>query len=145
VIDGFFRLFVLASLGIVRLPKFRNFSEISRLFELAKILRKFCENSWEISSCLGLKTLFLRQKQGFPNIPNLRDIQNLFYSKLFKNYKKITLKSNFRNCEKLFPTQTFEFKFGLQGLTIVCDYVCFCLLLCVYVCVCVRLCACVCV
>jgi len=36
----FSELFVFASFGIVRLPKFGNFSEISGLFELAKILRK---------------------------------------------------------------------------------------------------------
>ncbi len=36
----FSELFIFISFGIVRLPKFRNFSEISGLFELAKILRK---------------------------------------------------------------------------------------------------------
>jgi len=71
--------------------------------------QKFCKKSSEISSdqkslLLGQKTLFLWQKQGFPNIPNLRDIWNLFYSKFSKNYKKITSKSNFYFCKKLVPT-----------------------------------------
>jgi hypothetical protein len=67
----FSKLFVFVSFGIVRFPKFGNFLEISGLFKLA------------------YKFLFLRQKQGFPNIPNLRYLQNLFYSKLSKNYKKL--------------------------------------------------------
>ncbi len=60
------------------------------------------------------QTLFLRvlgskfkkqgQKQGFSNIPNLRKIRNLFYSKLSENYEKMTLKLNFGNREKLVPT-----------------------------------------
>jgi len=62
----------------------------------------------------------LGQKQGFPNIPNLRNIWNVFYSKLSKNYEKMMLKLNFENCENLVPAQipnrTFEFKFGMQGL-----------------------------
>jgi hypothetical protein len=45
------------------------------------------------------------QKHGFPNIPNLRKIRNLFNLKLSKNYEKMTLKLNFRNREKLVPTQ----------------------------------------
>jgi hypothetical protein len=43
-------------------------------------------------------------------------------SKLSKNIEKITLNSNFGNCEKLVPTRKltrkFEFKFGMQGLTV---------------------------
>jgi hypothetical protein len=66
------------------------------------------------------KTGLWGQKQGFPNIPNLRKIQNIFYSKLSENYEKIMLKLNFENRKKLVPTQiptrTFEFKFGMQGL-----------------------------
>jgi hypothetical protein len=42
-------------------------------------------------------------------------------SEISKNIEKITLNSNFGNCEKLVPTrkptQKFEFKFGMQGLT----------------------------
>jgi len=38
-----------------------------------------------------------------------------------KHYEKMKLKSNFENCEKLVQTQiltqTFEFKFGMQGLS----------------------------
>ncbi len=64
------------------------------------------------------------KKQGFPNIPNLQKIRNLFYSKLSKNYKKlqkITLKLNLGNCKKLVPTRKptrmFGLKFGMQGLS----------------------------
>jgi len=63
---------------------------------------------WVKKPCFGG---FWGQKQGFPNIPNLRKIWNLFYSKLSKNYKKMMLKLNFGNHEKLVPT------FGMQGLT----------------------------
>ncbi len=70
----------------------------------------------------GQKQGFLGQKQGFLNIPNLRNIQNFFYSELSKNYEKMTLKLNFENCKKLIPTRiptrTFQFKFGMQGLII---------------------------
>ncbi len=36
-------------------------------------------------------------------------------SEFSKHYEKMMLKSNFENCQKLVPTQTFEFKFGMQG------------------------------
>jgi len=68
------------------------------------------------------KPLFWGQKQGFSNIWYLRKIQNLFYSKLSENYEKMTLKSNFGNCEKLVPTWKltwiwmFGLKIGMQGL-----------------------------
>jgi len=43
------------------------------------------------------------------------------FTEYYKNYKKIMLKLNFGNREKLvktqIPTRTFEFKFGMQGLT----------------------------
>ncbi len=76
---------------------------------------------------LGQKILFLRQKlgvlgqkQGFPNFPNILNIRNLFYSELSKNYKKMILKSNFGNQEKLIPirklTLMFGLKFGMQGI-----------------------------
>jgi len=90
-----------------------------RFFVLAKIL----QNSSEIilgqkplfldqkPLFLSQKTLFLKQKQGLwgqkqgsPKIPNLRNIRYLFYSELSKNYKKMMLKSNLENCEKLVPT-----------------------------------------
>ncbi len=61
---------------------------------------------------LGQKNLFLRQKQGFSNIPNLRNILNLFYPKFSKNYKKMMSKS--KVCEKLVPTRIFDFKFGAE-------------------------------
>jgi len=67
----FSKFFIFASFRIVPFSKFRNFSEKSGFSELAKIL--------EIN---------LGQKQGFPNIPNSRNIQNLFYSKFSENYKK---------------------------------------------------------
>ncbi len=50
---------------------------------------------------LGQKNLFLRQKQGFLNIPNLWNIQNLFYSELSENYKndvKIKLRKSQKTC-----------------------------------------------
>jgi len=54
------------------------------------------------------------RKQGFPNF------RKLFYSKLSKNYEKMTLNSNFGNCQKLVRTQKltrkFGYKFGMQGL-----------------------------
>jgi len=79
--------------------------------------QKFRKNSSEIS--LGQNPV--SEKQGFPNIPNLRNIWNLLYSELSENYENMTLKLNFENCKKLVPTQiptrTFEFKFGMQGLT----------------------------
>ncbi len=43
-------------------------------------------------------------KQGFPNI---RKFQKLFYSEISENYEKMTLNSNFGNCEKLVPTRKF--------------------------------------
>ncbi len=67
-------------------------------------------------SIFEAKTWVWGQKQGSPNIPNIRKIQNLFYSKLSQNYGKMTLKSSFGNREKLVPTKTFECKFGMQGL-----------------------------
>jgi len=48
-----------------------------------------------------------------------RKIENSEFS---KHYKKMTLKLNFKNCEKLvpsrIPTQKFQFKFGMQGLNL---------------------------
>jgi len=48
-------------------------------------------------------------------------ITAVLYSELSENYENMTLKLNFENCKKLVPTQiptrTFEFKFGMQGLT----------------------------
>ncbi len=103
----FTKLFVFTSFRIVQLPKFGNFAKISVFFNL----QKFRENSLEIS---------LGQKQGFPNIPNLKNIWNLFYSKLSKKFEKIMLKLNFENHEKLIPTRiptrTFKFKLGMRGL-----------------------------
>jgi len=99
--------FIFASFGIVWLPKFGNFSPNSQ---------KFCKKTLEISP--GQKTLFLGQKQGFPNIPNLRNILNLFYSEFSKNYKNMTLKSNFYFWEKHVPTRIIEFKFGMQGISV---------------------------
>ncbi len=71
---------------------------------------KFCEKSSEISS--GQKPLIWRQKQefwgqkqGFLNIPNLQNFQNLFYSEFSKNYEKMALKLNFYFHKKLVPTQ----------------------------------------
>jgi len=64
------------------------------------------------SKFLSQKTLFLRQKvqkQGFPNVQKFR---KLFYSKLSKNYEKMTFNSNFKNLEKLVPTQKPSRKFG---------------------------------
>jgi len=43
----FSELFVFASFGIVRFSKFRNFPEISSLFELAKILQKYLGNNFQ--------------------------------------------------------------------------------------------------
>jgi len=108
-------------------PNF-SFSQVSELFRFwsSEIFRKnlffpnlqkFCKKSSEISS--GQKTLFLRQKQGFANILNLWNIQNLLFSKFSKNYQKMTSKLNFYICEKLVPTQIptriFELEFGMQG------------------------------
>jgi len=68
----------------------------------------------------GVKVKKQGQIQGFPNIPNLWKIQNLFYSKLSENYEKMTLKLIFGNREKLVPTRKptrmFGLKFGMQGL-----------------------------
>jgi len=36
----------------------------------------------------GVKVKKQCQKEGFPNIPNLQKIWNLFYSELSKNHKK---------------------------------------------------------
>jgi len=113
------------SFGIVRFSKFGNFLEISGFFELAKILRKYFGNKFRNNFLfLGQKNLFLRvlgskfkkqgQKQGFPNIPNLRKIQNLFFSELSENYQKMMLKSNFGNREKLIPTRKPTRMFGLK-------------------------------
>jgi len=123
----FSELFVFASFRIVQFSNFGNFSEISFLFELAKISLKYFGNIFlflgQLTLFLSQKTLFLGQKvwkQGFPNIWNLQKIWNLFYSKLSENYTKMTLKLNFGNCKKLVPTRKptrmFSLKFGMQGL-----------------------------
>ncbi len=123
----FSELFVFASFGIVQLLKFGNFSEISSLFELAKILQKqFGHKFTNNFLFFEAKTGVFGSKQGFPNIPKFQKVQNLFYSRLSKNYKKMMLKPNFGNCKKLVPTQiptrTFEFKLGMQGLTWNCKW-----------------------
>jgi len=119
--------------------KFLNFSfsRVSELFgyrsweffwknpffsEFAKILwKKFGNKFGSKTLDLEAKTGVLCQKQGFLKIPNLQNIQNLFYSEFSKNYEKMMLKLNFYFHEKLVPTQIptwiFEFKFGMQGLS----------------------------
>jgi len=103
--------------------KFRNFLEITVFFELAKILqKKFGKKYGNNFLFFGQKTLFLGQKvwkkfgkvqkKRFPNIRNLRKFRKLFYSKLSKNYEKMTLNSNFENREKLIPTWKPTRKFG---------------------------------
>jgi hypothetical protein len=66
------------------------------------------------------KHQFLGQKQGFLNIQNLWKNWKLFFSELSENNKKMTLRSNFGNHEKLVLTQKltqmFGLKFGMQGL-----------------------------
>jgi len=63
-----------------------------------------------------IQSTLKKQKQGFPNILNLRNIRNLFYSKFSKNYEKMMSKSNFYFHEKLIatqiPTQIFEFEYA---------------------------------
>ena len=130
-------LFIFASFGIVGFSKFGNFLEISRFFKLAKILRRHFGNNFGNNflfrgkkPCYWVKKTccwgFWDQKHGFPNIPNLQIIWNLFYSELSENYEKMTLKSNFGNCKKLVPTQKptrmFGLKFGMQGLNINTKY-----------------------
>ncbi len=87
-------------------------SEIFWKYPFFSNTQKFLKNSSEIS--LGQKNLFLRQKQGFwgqkqgfPNIPKLRNIWNLFYSKFSK---KMTLKSSFKNRKK----NSFRLQFQLK-------------------------------
>jgi len=55
------------------------------------------------------KVLVIVRKLGFPNVGKFR---KLFYSKLSKNYEKMTLNSNFGNREKLVPTGKPTRKFG---------------------------------
>jgi len=103
--------------------KFGNFSEITCFFELAKISQKSLEKSLEAISCFWVKkpcfwfkkfkkTLEKVRKQGFPNIWNLEKFWKLFYSKLSKNYEKMTLNLNLENCEKLVPTRKPTQTFG---------------------------------
>jgi len=88
-----------------------SFSRVSELFcfRSLKILRKKFGNKF------GSKHGFWGQKQGFLNIPNLRNIRNLFYSKFSENYEKAMSKLNFYFHKKLIPTQIFEIEFGMQG------------------------------
>jgi len=109
----FSEFFIFVSFGIVRLPKFGNFSEKPGFSKFAKILQtKFGISLGLKPLFLGQKNLLLRQKQGywgqkqgFPNIPNIQNIWNLFYSEFSENYKKMTSKSNLNFREKLVPTQ----------------------------------------
>jgi len=124
----FSEFFIFASFGIVRFSKFGKFSKKPGISEFAKILWKNFGNKFgSIPPVIGSKKLFLRQKQGFwgqkqgfPNILNLRNIRNIFYSEFPENYKNVMSKSNFYFREKLVPTQIltqiFEFKFGMQAL-----------------------------
>ncbi len=70
---------------------------------------------------LGQKTLFLRekqgfggQKQGFPNIPNLWNIRNLFYFELSENYKKNDVKIKLRKSRKTCSNPNSDSKIGVQ-------------------------------
>ncbi len=122
--DGIFLIFHFREFLNCSIFEVLNFFGKTQFFRIRK---KFCKKSLEIS--LDQKTLLLRQKQGFggqkqgfPHIPNLWNIQNLFYSEFSKNYEKMMSKSNFYFCKKLVPTQIltriFEFEFGMQGPTI---------------------------
>jgi len=119
----FSEFFIFVSFRIVPFSKFRNFSGKPGFSEFAKILQKKFGNKF------GSKPLFLRQKQGFwgqkqgfPNNPNLWNIQNLLYSKFSENYEKMMSNLNFYFCKKLVPTWIFEFEFGM----FVCVCVCVC-------------------
>jgi len=67
---------------------------------------------------LGQSPLFWGQKQGFPNILNIRNIRNTFYS-VFTEY--ITSKLYLYFCKKTRSdsnlNQKFDYEFGSQGLS----------------------------
>ncbi len=128
----FSELFIFTSFGIVRL--WNRSSDFFWKYPFFSNSQKFCKNSSEIS--LGEKPLFWVKKTCFwgknrgLGVKN-RGFQTLQIYRIFgicsiPNFQKITkkmmLKSNFKNCEKLvptqIPTQTFKFKFGMQGLRI---------------------------
>ncbi len=79
--------------------------------------------SW-VSEMFGFWSLeFFWKNPDFSNSQKFRKnkVGNHFLFLGQKNYEKMTLKSNFGNREKLFPTQKptwmFGLKFGMQGLT----------------------------
>jgi len=89
-------------------------------FQSSEIFRKkngfseFAKKVWLKKPCFGSKTGVLWSNKGVSK-----------YSKFSKNYEKMTSKLNFKNLEKLsmtrIPTLTFEFKFGMQGITVFLD------------------------
>jgi len=66
------------------------------------------------------ETPVLGSKTGVSKHSEFTENSEFVLFKTLKNYKKMTLKSNFGNCEKLVltqkPTQMFGLKFGMQGL-----------------------------
>jgi len=115
--DRIFRTFHFCEFQNGLVIKVQKFFGNIRFFQTRKKISKIVPPVFGSKNpVLRQKQGFWGQKQGFPNIQNLWNIRNWFYSKLSKNYEKMTLKLNFKNCEKLVPTRTFEFKFGMQGL-----------------------------
>ncbi len=81
----------------------------------------------QILSCLDLNWVQIRPKMDktseyfCKNFCNIFEVSEDWKFRIFLTLQKMMLKLNFENCEKLvqtrIPTQTFEFKFGMQGLT----------------------------
>ncbi len=100
-----------ASFGIVRFLKLGNFSEISSLFKLAKILRKFCENSlgksseiifcfWVKKPCFGVKVQITGSKTGVSKHCKFTENSEFVLFQTFRKLRKNYVKIEFRKSRK---------------------------------------------
>ncbi len=100
--------------------KFRNLSleksldinqNCTSIMKILKKLYKVCvfESKNPVFESKSLEKVWKIRTQGFPNI---RKFQKLLYYEISKNYKNMTLNSNFGNREKLVLTQKPAQKFG---------------------------------
>jgi len=107
------------NISVIEIRKF--FGNIS-FFELAKILwKKFGNKFGNENSEINLNIIQIctsNTKLSNKNTQKFSRLWKIENSKFSEHYKKMTLKSNFENHKKLFPTRTFKFKFRMQGLNI---------------------------
>ncbi len=102
----FSKFFNFASFGIVRLPKFRNFSEKPG----------FCEKSLGQKPCYWVqkKPVFKAKTGVLGSKTGVSEFTEYLEFVLFRIFQK--LQENDVKIKKLVPTRIFEFEFGMQGL-----------------------------